>query len=431
MKGISSLFCFLALITIIPLSAQITLTSEDVPQIGDELIYFGDTAVQNIVPSPPGINQNWDFTQLSPQDTFSNRVVAVSEAPDAELFPEANIALEFDTIFLYANLSDTALLNLGTAVDILGTGMPFLVRLEPYQKLFEFPTSAGTNFDQTYRLSIDADGSFIGFDSVRFTRQTFQRTSADASGTLRTPAETYQALRLRTVSENTDSIFIQQLGVWIPISVDRSTTTQYNWVIEGGPGIAMTMFIDSAGRAERINWLDSFNQGGESMAPVAQFSIDDQGGGVFTFADQSTNNPTSWQWDFGDGTSSTVQNPSHTYTENGTFDVCLTVTNPAGSNTTCQTVDVTVTSIDVLKKEYGFQLFPNPAGDQLQLRWTDTDQSAPVIDFRNLSGQTVYRAILSNLTRIDTSTWPGGIYLFRVYSSEGTLLGSGKMQIAR
>lgn len=51
------------------------------------------------------------------------------------------------------------------------------------------------------------------------------------------------------------------------------------------------------------------------------------------FIDKSTNNPTSWSWSFGDGSTSNVQNPVHIYTKKGTYTVTLKVTNSAGSNT--------------------------------------------------------------------------------------------------
>ena len=50
------------------------------------------------------------------------------------------------------------------------------------------------------------------------------------------------------------------------------------------------------------------------------------------FTDQSTNYPTEWLWDFGDGNTSTEQNPVHEYTAPGTYTVTLTVTNSAGSD---------------------------------------------------------------------------------------------------
>lgn len=51
------------------------------------------------------------------------------------------------------------------------------------------------------------------------------------------------------------------------------------------------------------------------------------------FKDTSANIPTSWYWDFGDGATSTEQNPTHAYTKTGTYTIKLTVTNPAGNNT--------------------------------------------------------------------------------------------------
>jgi len=51
------------------------------------------------------------------------------------------------------------------------------------------------------------------------------------------------------------------------------------------------------------------------------------------FTDQSTGVPSSWAWVFGDGTTSTEQNPNHTYTNPGTYNVRLTVTNSAGTDT--------------------------------------------------------------------------------------------------
>ena len=51
------------------------------------------------------------------------------------------------------------------------------------------------------------------------------------------------------------------------------------------------------------------------------------------FTDSSSNSPTSWYWDFGDGNISTVQSPSHTYTSGGKYNVALTAAKASGQNT--------------------------------------------------------------------------------------------------
>ncbi len=56
------------------------------------------------------------------------------------------------------------------------------------------------------------------------------------------------------------------------------------------------------------------------------------------FMDTSTGNPTSWQWDFGDGGTSSDQNPVHTYAQQGAYLVSLSIASDSCSNTMEQTV---------------------------------------------------------------------------------------------
>ncbi len=73
-----------------------------------------------------------------------------------------------------------------------------------------------------------------------------------------------------------------------------------------------------------------------SNPPVAGFMASDTAfdcSGVVQFTDLSTNDPTSWLWNFGDGSTSTLQNPIHQYTTNGTYTVILKATNTHGTGT--------------------------------------------------------------------------------------------------
>lgn len=70
---------------------------------------------------------------------------------------------------------------------------------------------------------------------------------------------------------------------------------------------------------------------------IANFTASPMSGNaplVVQFTDTSTDFPTSWLWDFGDGSNSTEQNPVHMYSQSGNFTISLTVSNAAGSNTT-------------------------------------------------------------------------------------------------
>lgn len=94
-----------------------------------------------------------------------------------------------------------------------------------------------------------------------------------------------------------------------------------------------------------IQIFQGFGTSGTGIAPVANFTASPTtitSGGTVTFTDTSTNNPTSWLWTFGDGTTSTLRNPTHTYTGAMKYTVSLKATNGAGNNT--KTVTDMITS---------------------------------------------------------------------------------------
>ena len=76
-----------------------------------------------------------------------------------------------------------------------------------------------------------------------------------------------------------------------------------------------------------------------TAAPVAEFVADQTltCSGCVQFTDQTQNAPSSWLWNFGDNTTSTLQNPNHCYTTPGTYTVTLTATNATGSNVRTRT----------------------------------------------------------------------------------------------
>jgi PKD repeat protein len=63
-------------------------------------------------------------------------------------------------------------------------------------------------------------------------------------------------------------------------------------------------------------------------------------GQTIAFTDTSTGSPATWQWSFGDGTTSSQQNPSHVYTTPGSYAVTLTVTNAISTATVTHALNV-------------------------------------------------------------------------------------------
>ncbi|MGI6718740.1 MAG: PKD domain-containing protein [Bacteroidales bacterium] len=138
---------------------------------------------------------------------------------------------------------------------------------------------------------------------------------------------------------------------------DLSTNepTSWNWIFEGGtpststeqnPTVVyntagtydVTLTVSNAGGNDTKKITNYITVNSVVDSPVANFTADvttiDEGGSV-NFTDLSTNEPTSWNWVFEGGTpsTSTSQNPTVVYNTAGTYDVTLTVSNEAGTDT--------------------------------------------------------------------------------------------------
>jgi C1A family cysteine protease len=111
-----------------------------------------------------------------------------------------------------------------------------------------------------------------------------------------------------------------------------ATVTVYNPPPGGGvsTGIPLSIFSSPAGK------------------PVAEFTANPKQGPcslTVAFIDQSTGAPVSWFWNFGDGTSSTLRAPYHTYTKPGKYSVSLKVSNAYGSYRKVRTGYITVNAL--------------------------------------------------------------------------------------
>lgn len=124
-------------------------------------------------------------------------------------------------------------------------------------------------------------------------------------------------------------------------------------------------------------------------APVAAFSaLPVQSTVVFT--DLSGGSPTSWLWSFGDGNLSVVQNPTHVYSSSGLYQVCLTVTDSCGTDSTCQTVNVVIDAVDA--PQWGsVSLIPNPASSQVRIIAEQVSAGAVEVTLHNVVGQRLAR----------------------------------------
>lgn len=124
---------------------------------------------------------------------------------------------------------------------------------------------------------------------------------------------------------------------------------------------------------------------------------------------------TDWLWDFGDGNTSNLQNPTHTYASSGNYTITLSVNGGACSSS--QTVDATIGIDDWSFANGLIKLVPNPSTDMTSLILTVPSEEDLSISIVNMNGQLVNEYSLregATELNIKTSDWPKAVYFVRI-----------------
>jgi len=412
---------------IIPAQAQIILTEANAPVIGDAFTYATDTLPQNVSIGQPGADQTWDFSSLQPHLISTIDMIEPTQAPNSDDFPGATIAQALDDgSFGFASITPAGVTALGTSLDLFGNDDFISLVFNPTQTLYAFPTTFGTTYSDTYGFSVTVDGSDFDVDSIRVQLEATQTVDTDAYGTLITPEGSAQALRQRIVTVAETTLFALFFGTWLPLENSTDTTITYQWLTAEAKGQALT--VDVAGDTILgATWFQSL--GTNVLAPIADFSYEFLGGGEVKFTDLSANNPVEWSWNFGDVTNSNLQNPTHTYTNSGNYEACLTVTNSAGNSASCQQVMITIVANEEVESRPAIQVFPNPANDWITFETKDLPSDNLNLSILNLSGQQLFNTALEGKRTLDISRFPTGTYLYLLRSNQdGRIVAEGRFE---
>lgn len=156
-------------------------------------------------------------------------------------------------------------------------------------------------------------------------------------------------------------------------------------------------------------------------SPVADFDFT-QSGLDFQFnSDSSKGDIVLYNWDFGDGTVSSLSNPSHTFSAGDTFHVCLTVYN--GSNcsfTLCK--DVTTdfgTGVSLIPNTDLPVIYPNPVRSEMNVI---NLQSVEMAEISDITGRIRYQGVLDGeKISLNMSEYPAGIYFIKFKSKKGSV----------
>ena len=160
--------------------------------------------------------------------------------------------------------------------------------------------------------------------------------------------------------------------------------------------------------------------------PLANFSIE-LANTTATFSDLSTGSPSSWAWDFGDGTTSDQPSPAHTYASAGVYIVTLTVSDGSCSHVFTQTVDFSTGTNTLNQDLFDVQLSPNPATGQTNLTLTGTPGGRFVnISLYSTDGRLVqqnrYDSLQGAVVRLGLENMASGMYLVKIGAENGVVV---------
>ena len=152
--------------------------------------------------------------------------------------------------------------------------------------------------------------------------------------------------------------------------------------------------------------------------------------GPIYFYDYSTGGPISWSWNFGDGSTSTLQHPTHQYAQPGMYWVCLTITTASSTCSTCDSVQYKIFGAGVGENANlvtGVQNYPNPFFKSTSISYTLEKNSAVQISVYNYLGSKI--AELENSEKSygrhelewNAENLPAGIYHLEINAGSNSI----------
>lgn len=318
-------------------NAQITLDAANMPTVGWNHKVGKDTIISAQNWGNKGANQVYTFTNFQTMlyDTILYKTLTSGQQAAN---PTADVAATADNLnFIFSKTSATDYKWIGLE-GIIGS-CTIGASYSPTPVFYQFPTQFGGKFSNNSGFQQQIAGSCLGqaVDAVRATNTVTTKDTIDGWGKVTTPVGSYKCLRQKRIDYSTTLIEFRLLSFspWSALSTVRDTNVRYYYLTKEAKGSVITFDFDSIDQPIKATW--------STIPPalcIADFGATVNGGTV-SFHDSTDGYPDTYSWNFGDGSpTSSAQNPTHTYAASGAYYVCLTVTNPSGSNTFCDSVHI-------------------------------------------------------------------------------------------
>ncbi len=142
------------------------------------------------------------------------------------------------------------------------------------------------------------------------------------------------------------------------------------------------------------------------------------------FTNTSKGSNLTYEWDFGDGEKSTDENPVHTFSTGGKYNVSLKATNLCDAYTTIKEVKIHGVRVqDVTQEKKILRITPNPAKREFEISLEDASGENGTLEIYNVQNSKLWSQVVLNQTiqhklTVNCSSWSAGLY-FVIYKTKG------------
>lgn len=163
----------------------------------------------------------------------------------------------------------------------------------------------------------------------------------------------------------------------------------------------------------------------DTLKPIPDFSFVNSDPDVsFT---NTGNYGSTYYWDFGDGDFSLIENPTHVYASNGTYQVTLTSTNDCGQKFITKQVDILTANLQTNNDISSFRIFPVPARDKLNIEFSCTqnlDLDFAIVDVAGRVVKTDKMIVNQGINKysVDVTDLAQGFYTLLLKGDNGNII---------
>ena len=205
-----------------------------------------------------------------------------------------------------------------------------------------------------------------------------------------------------------------------PFSIAAGATDTLAFALIAGEGLEDLKANAAAAR----NAYDCFVL---QNGPVLPFSVSATSVTPMDTLQFGDNNPDaiSWSWDFGDGNSSSLSNPMHSYDSHGRYTVSLTVSDSNCTFRSSQEIQVGFNTAIDWTADPAMVVYPNPFEDHLVIRWEHAYQGEIELSLIDVLGRTLWEGTLEKRGSLfeqglELDQLPSGLYELRLKAGDYT-----------